>query len=274
MVKPSCALNVWFKITISKSGLAIALSSSWNARGDERRQTRWCASLRNEISSSWNRRNGQSQGGIVFVGPLHCGNDNDGAREGSRSEVFRKRATWACDVFGKMSRRRYSATWGVLRTRDRLSRASPTFAAASQIFLQSPDTNASIAARTFLLIRFGGPTSAGTGWSRAASAHFAGIGGVMFSMGRTIGAWPRSRNAPKRHVFVSGRRPLHDSRKPAGELGIRRSGADARSAIGRTRAGVEARGPVTHGATYPGAVYLGSDILSRINVQMGAIAIE
>jgi hypothetical protein len=34
-VKPSCALNVWFKITISKSGLAIGLSSGWNARGDD-----------------------------------------------------------------------------------------------------------------------------------------------------------------------------------------------------------------------------------------------
>jgi hypothetical protein len=90
---------------------------------------------------------------------------------------------------------------GVLRARDRLSRASPTLAAASQIFFQSPDTMASIAARTFLEIRFGGPMSAGAGWSNAASARLAGIGGVMFSMIGTIGACRAARNAPKRHVL-------------------------------------------------------------------------
>jgi hypothetical protein len=40
-----------------------------------------------------------------------------------------------------------SATCRVLKARDRLSRASPTLAAASQIRLHSPDTIASIAAR-------------------------------------------------------------------------------------------------------------------------------
>jgi hypothetical protein len=44
----------------------------------------------------------------------------------------------------------------VLRARDRLSRARPALAAASTIFLHSPETIRSIAARTFFEIRFGG----------------------------------------------------------------------------------------------------------------------
>jgi len=62
---------------------------------------------------------------------------------------------------------------------------------------------ASIAARTFGEMRFGGPISAGGGWSRAARARLAGFGGVMFSMIDTIGPRPTIRNAPKRHVFAS-----------------------------------------------------------------------
>jgi hypothetical protein len=55
---------------------------------------------------------------------------------------------------------------------------------------------ASIAARTFLEIRFGGPGSAGAGaWSRAASARLAGAGGVMFFHVRHLGRLPRGRNA-------------------------------------------------------------------------------
>jgi len=89
---------------------------------------------------------------------------------------------------------------GVLRALDRLSRVSPTLAAASQILLQSPLTMASIAARTFLDIRFGGPMSAvGAGWSRTASARLAGIGGMMFAMMGTIGP---GRPVPQRHVFA------------------------------------------------------------------------
>jgi hypothetical protein len=75
---------------------------------------------------------------------------------------------------------------GVLSARERLSRARPALAAASLIFLHSPETMASIAARTFFEMRFGGPTSAGTGWSRAARARLAGMGGVMFSMVTTL----------------------------------------------------------------------------------------
>src|SRR5205085_7230444 len=56
--------------------------------------------------------------------------------------------------------RRCSATWGVLKARDRLSRASPTFSAASLICLQSPRTMRSIAVRTFFEMRFGGPRTA------------------------------------------------------------------------------------------------------------------
>jgi hypothetical protein len=41
--------------------------------------------------------------------------------------------------------RKYSAMWGVPRARDRLSRASPTFSAVSQIFLHSPYTMRSTA---------------------------------------------------------------------------------------------------------------------------------
>jgi hypothetical protein len=79
----------------------------------------------------------------------------------------------------------------VLKARDKLSRARPTLAAASQILLHSPDTMASIAARTFLLMRRGGMLSAAAaGWSRTASARLAGIGGMMFSMIGTIGACP------------------------------------------------------------------------------------
>jgi hypothetical protein len=59
------------------------------------------------------------------------------------------------------------------------------------IVLHSPVTMASIAARTFFEIRFGGPISVvGAGWSRAASARLAGVpGGVMFSMSATVGCW-------------------------------------------------------------------------------------
>jgi hypothetical protein len=50
---------------------------------------------------------------------------------------------------------------------------------------------ASIAARTFFDIRFGGPMSVGTGWSRTASARLAGMGGMLFSI------TPRSAPAPE-----------------------------------------------------------------------------
>jgi hypothetical protein len=49
------------------------------------------------------------------------------------------------------------------------------------------DTITSIAAQTFLAICFGGPMSVGAGWSRAASARLAGMGGVISMIG-TIGA--------------------------------------------------------------------------------------
>ena len=55
---------------------------------------------------------------------------------------------------------------------------------------------------TFFETRFGGPISAGAGWSRAASARLAGIGGVMFSMIGTIGACPAA--ATHRNVTPNG----------------------------------------------------------------------
>jgi hypothetical protein len=80
-----------------------------------------------------------------------------------------------------------SATCGVLKARERLSRASPTFAAASQIFLHSPDTMTSIAARTLAEMRRGGSAFAGAGVSSTASARLAGVpGGVMFSIFATV----------------------------------------------------------------------------------------
>jgi hypothetical protein len=55
------------------------------------------------------------------------------------------------------------------------------------IFLQSPDTMASIAARTFYEMRRGGSGSAGAGLSKAARARLAGVpGGVIFSMFATL----------------------------------------------------------------------------------------
>jgi hypothetical protein len=62
-----------------------------------------------------------------------------------------------------------------------------------------------IAARTLLDIRFDRSISAGAGWSRAASARLAGIGGVIFSMIGTLNGRRHSRNAPKRRVFGSQR---------------------------------------------------------------------
>ena len=58
------------------------------------------------------------------------------------------RAAWVARCLSTFWRK-CSATWGVLRARDKDSRARPTLAAASTIFLHSPDTMASIAARTF-----------------------------------------------------------------------------------------------------------------------------
>jgi hypothetical protein len=52
------------------------------------------------------RNVGLSQNGGDFVGTLDYGGDNDDARECSRSGTFRRGATWACGVFGKMPRRR------------------------------------------------------------------------------------------------------------------------------------------------------------------------
>jgi hypothetical protein len=52
------------------------------------------------------RNAGLSQNGAGFVGALDCGGDNHDGREGSRNDVFRGGATWACGVFGKMPRRR------------------------------------------------------------------------------------------------------------------------------------------------------------------------
>jgi hypothetical protein len=77
-------------------------------------------------------------------------------------------------------------------------------AAASQIFLHSPDTIRSMAARTLALMRLGGPMSTGTGWSRAASARLAGIGGVTFFMIGIIVALADTPQRTKRHVFASG----------------------------------------------------------------------
>jgi hypothetical protein len=66
----------------------------------------------------------------------------------------------------------------------------PDFSAVSLIFLQSPDTMASIARRTLAEMRFCGPAgTSGGGLSSAASARLAGVpGGVMFSMPATVGA--------------------------------------------------------------------------------------
>jgi hypothetical protein len=98
----------------------------------------------------------------------------------------------------------------------------PTLAAASQIPLHSPDTMASIAARTFLVMRFGGPISAvGAGWSSASSERLAGIGGVMFSV---IGlSATAARSATHQNVTFLHRAgwPLHDSERPAYESGLR-----------------------------------------------------
>jgi hypothetical protein len=46
----------------------------------------------------------QDSGGIV--GALHCGDDNDDVREGSRSAILSGRATGTCGVFDKMPGRR------------------------------------------------------------------------------------------------------------------------------------------------------------------------
>src|SRR5665213_989815 len=107
--------------------------------------------------------------------------------------------------------RKCSATCGVLSALDRLSRASPTFSAAAVRVLHSPDTMASIAARTLLEMRRGlvpGSTT-GAGWSSAARARLAG--GVIFSMPyrRHIAVEPQR---TKRHGFKWA---LPDSRKPA-----------------------------------------------------------
>src|SRR5258706_13206397 len=78
--------------------------------------------------------------------------------------------------------RKCSATCGVDKARDRLSRASPTFSAASLISLQSPDTMTSIARRTRFEMRFAGAvTSAGGGLSSVARARLAG-GFSMFAI--------------------------------------------------------------------------------------------
>jgi hypothetical protein len=49
-------------------------------------------------------------------------------------------------------------------------------------------------------IRVGGPISAGAGWSRAASARLAGIGGGMFSM-MAVSAPVTQPQRTKRHVL-------------------------------------------------------------------------
>ena len=101
--------------------------------------------------------------------------------------------------------RKCSATCGVLSARLSDSRASPTFSAASQIFLHSPFTIRSIAARTFFEILFGalGGTM-GAGASSAASARLAGIlSGVAFFM-IALSALARPPQRTKRHVFTSG----------------------------------------------------------------------
>jgi hypothetical protein len=52
------------------------------------------------------RNVGLPQNGSDFVGALDYGGYNDDARECSSSGTFRRGATWAWGVFGKMPRRR------------------------------------------------------------------------------------------------------------------------------------------------------------------------
>ena len=66
------------------------------------------------------------------------------------------------------------------------------------IVLASPDTMASIAARTLFEIRLAAMGSAGAGASSTARARLAG---VMFSMPATVGSSPPAGNAPPRDVL-------------------------------------------------------------------------
>jgi hypothetical protein len=96
------------------------------------------------------------------------------------------------------------------------NRASPTFSAASQIFLQSPFTIKATAARTLAEMRVGLIGTVGAGWSRAARARLAG---GFFMVAPSAGMRRPATHQTSRYARAAW--PLHDSRKPAGESGLR-----------------------------------------------------
>ena len=127
--------------------------------------------------------------------------------------------------------RRCSATCGALKARERLSRASPAFAAASTTFLHSPDTMASMAIWTLFEMRFGLPgVTGGAGWSSAARSRLAGAGGVMFSMLAPSASGKLGATHLNVTFWQRARWPPHDSRKAAGARLICGLGWPGRSA--------------------------------------------